>query len=311
MINMDVRLRETIKVCKLYYEKGLNQSQIAEDMAISKMQVSRILKKAKEDHIVKFLVIKSGVYVELEEEIKRKYKLKKVTVIESDRDEDAKKDVAEYAAYYIDKHLEQDSVIAVGWGTTMQLIAENMYGNNNKKTFVPIIGGHMASDLSFHSSTIAAKMAAKSNGETFPLIVPAFADEPRIKEMLVQNEDVSKVLKIASSADCAVFSLGNPLLPGNSLDISGYLKEHDIKRLKEERVICDIASVVFLDESGRECCKDLFNRCVGITPEQLKEIPRKVCVLAGTFKKVSVIAAMKKGYIDELIIDKDLAEEII
>ena len=54
--------------------------------------------------------------------------------------------------------------------------------------------------------------------------------------------------------------------------------------------------------------KILNERCIGITEEQLKKIPNKICVVESREKYDSVRSALEAGYIDILVTDQDTAE---
>ena len=59
--------------------------------------------------------------------------------------------------------------------------------------------------------------------------------------------------------------------------------------MEKEDAICDVVSVVFLDKNSQICCENITERCIGITEEQLKKIPNKICVVEGREKYDSVI----------------------
>src|SRR5699024_11817473 len=71
------KLRLITKVAQLYHEKGYLQKQIAEELHLSQATISRLLKTADKQNIVKTSVsIPVGVYSDMEEEIEDRYGLK-------------------------------------------------------------------------------------------------------------------------------------------------------------------------------------------------------------------------------------------
>jgi deoxyribonucleoside regulator len=63
-----------------------------------------------------------------------------------------------------------------------------------------------------------------------------------------------------------------------------------------------------LNSDGKECCTSISNRTIGIDKEAFLNIPKKICVVEGKEKHPSTLAALRAGYIDILITDKQNAE---
>lgn len=309
---MDMDRRRMVLVSKLYYEDNMTQQQIAKQMNLSRMKISRILQKAKEEGIVRIIIDYSGAFPELEDKIYKKYGLKDVVVVDASIGNSAKEQVASAAAYYLEKHLRKNSSVAVGWGTTIRSIPSYIHHMDTMGlVFLPIIGGHGQSELNMHATTIASNFAQKSGGRSISLIAPALVKSGEEKRILIQDEQIKNVINQTANAQFAIFSLGNPLVPGSSISKSGYISENDLEQLAEEKAICDVVSTVFLDRESRECCRNITDRCIGITGSQLKKIPCKICAAESKEKQESVKAALEGGYIDVLIIDQVIAEYLI
>lgn len=309
---MNMKRREMVRICRMYYEENMTQQQIAKKMDFSRMKISRLLQRAKEEGIVQILIDCSGIYPELEKIILDKYNLKEVMVVETMSMASSKEEVASAAAYFLDSHLQDGAVLAVGWGTTIKYIPQNMTLTGMKDIlFVPMIGGHGQSELEMHASTIAASFAKQIGGRALSLIAPAFVENKEEKAILLRNEQIEQVLKQARDAKYAIFSLGNPLAPNNSIGKSGYISDKDRKQLEEKKVICDVVSTVFLDNAGEERCKNITDRCIALSGQELKNIPNKICIAQGREKTEAVRVALKAGFADILIIDKTIAENIV
>ena len=294
---MDMQRRTMTMISKLYYEENMTQQQIAKQTGLSRMKVSRILQKAKEEGIVRIIIDYSGVYPELEQDIKGKYKLKDVVIVDTS------------IGNYLERHLESGSTVAVGWGSTMRLIPDYIQKMDDPELlFSPIIGGHGQSELDMHATTIASNLAKKTGGRSLSLIAPALVKNKEEKTLLSDDNQVKRVIERTSQAEYAVFSLGNPLAKDSSIKKSGYISEADLRQLEKEDAICDVVSVVFLDKNSQICCENITERCIGITEEQLKKIPNKICVVESREKYDSVRSALEAGYIDILVTDQDTAE---
>ncbi len=306
---MDMNRRMLVQVSKMYYEDDMTQQQIAERVNVSRMKVSRLLQKAKDEGIVHIAINYAGIYLELEKRICQKYQLKDVVIVDTSLGAAAKEQVAAAAAYYLELCLKKDATIAVGWGTTIRQIPQYIHSINSRNlVFSPIIGGHGQSELDMHATMIAANFAKKTGGKSLSLNAPALVADKGEKNILIRDGQIKDVLDCSANADYAVFSLGNPVVQDSSISKSGYISEDDLEDLKKAGAICDVVSLTFLNEAAEVCCKNITDRCISINPSQLKAIPRKICVVESEEKKKTTKAALKGGFIDVLITDLVIAE---
>ncbi|MCI8581740.1 MAG: sugar-binding transcriptional regulator [Dorea sp.] len=309
---MDMKRRRMVLASKLYYKDNLTQQQIAQQLNVSRMKVSRLIQQAKDEGVVRITIDYSGTYPELEKELRDKYRLKDVVVIDTTVGVSAKEQVASAAAFYLENYVRKKSVVAVGWGTTMKMVPDYIHQMESQElTFSPIIGGQGQRELDMHATTIASNFAKKTGGRALSLIAPALVENGEEKQILMKNELLHSVVETTANAQYAIFSLGNPQVINSSISKSGYFIDEDLAQLEREDAVCDLVSTVFLNRNSRECCRSITDRCIGITGRQLKEIPNKICVVEGEEKKESVKAALDGGYIDILIVDQVIAEYLI
>ena len=119
-----------LKAAYLYYIKDLSQNEIADMLNISVTTVSRLIKKAKDEKIVEFVI--RDPYIEcihLEEELKKTFGLKDVIIAPNPRvgsiennmpcSDNIKKLVALEGARYIQRIIREKDVLGITWGSTM------------------------------------------------------------------------------------------------------------------------------------------------------------------------------------------------
>lgn len=311
-MKMDMQRRILTTICQMYYEQNLTQQQIANKTGLTRMKISRSLQKAKDMGIVRIIIDYSGLYLELESEINSKYQLKETIIVDSSMNNDMKNQVASTAAYYLENNLTKNSTIAIGWGSTMSRVSNFIQDMSNMKLlFSPIIGGHGKSELDMHATTISSNLAKKTGCNSLSLLAPALVKSKKEKELLMDDTHIKEVINQTKRADYALFSLGSPLVKDSSLSKSGYLSDDDLKQLKDEGAVCDIVSIAFLNKDGNICCKNITDRSVGISESDLKNIPLKICIVEGEEKHDAVKVALKAGYINVLITDKDTAKFLV
>ncbi|MDR1389752.1 MAG: winged helix-turn-helix transcriptional regulator [Treponema sp.] len=308
---MELNKRLMINICGLYYEQDLTQQEIAKQLGLSRIKVSRLLKKAKADGIVKISIDYSGTFLELEHKLKEQYRLKNAVVVDGSASSSAKKKVAAAAALFLENNLAAGTTLAAGWGTTLAQIPDFLHEGRVKKIlFSPIIGGH-GRDIDIHASSITARLAQKTACDSLYLLSPAFAQTAAEKKILLNDRVINEVLQRSAAADYALFSLGNPMIKNSSAAMSGYFTGEEINYLHREKVVCDVASVLFLDAECRPCCEEIFKRSIGIKAEELQKIPVKICVVEGVSKHLSVRTALRAKLIDVLILDDRTAHYLV
>ena len=74
--------------------------------------------------------------------------------------------------------------------------------------------------------------------------------------------------------------------------------------------VADIAGIL-LTEEGLPVDEAFQERCIGISFEQLRAVPRVVAVAAGASKAAAVRAVARAGLISELVTDHALAEAVL
>ncbi len=72
------------KIASLYYEEGLKQSEISTQLDLSQSFISRALRRALQDGVVKISVMRlQGLHLELESQLQRRYGVRRVIVVEA------------------------------------------------------------------------------------------------------------------------------------------------------------------------------------------------------------------------------------
>ena len=96
-------LRLMTKVARLYHVDNLRQTEIADQLDISQATVSRLLKRALDEGVVRInLSAPGGIHADLESQLETIYGLKEAMVVESlPNDKQIMRDLGSAAAYYL------------------------------------------------------------------------------------------------------------------------------------------------------------------------------------------------------------------
>jgi deoxyribonucleoside regulator len=133
------------QIAHLYYNEGMTQEKIAEQLGMNRIKIHRYLEAAKEEGIVQILVVNPLSQVgDLESFIKKKYKLEEIVVVPALTNNEyfIRKSLARSASKYLSENIQDGDCIGIGWGKTIYETLK--YFQPSRKisaTVVPLIGG--------------------------------------------------------------------------------------------------------------------------------------------------------------------------
>ena len=179
-------------------------------------------------------------------------------------------------------------------------------------TVVQLNGAASASGTGVRYIDTTISQAADALGADmvhFP--VPAFFDYEETKKAMWRERSVRTVVDLIERADVALFGVGafGGDLPSHVYS-AGYLEDSDIAEVRGEGVVGDICTIL-IREDGSYADMDINRRASGPTPELLKTIPRRLCVVAGEAKTIPLIGALRAGVVTDLVVDDRTARRVL
>lgn len=313
-----------LKAAYQYYILDRSQNQIAKDLDVSVTTVSRLLKRARDEKIIEFVI--RNPYVEclnLGQEISNAFGLKEVIispVIDMGEDEDdsamepemVKKLVALEGARYLQRVIKENDVLGVTWGSTVyQMINYLNPAQKANTTFVTLHGSLSNCVTEWDVRTLVSRMAKAFSGRKYILLTDTLMNSAETVKMLKKEKSISQVMDMFDKVDIAINGIGAFYPKVTSILAKPYyLSPDEVAMLKEHHVIGDVA-FRFLDKEGNECDTELKERTISISLEQFRKIPIKVTLASGEEKAHAVLAALKGGLIDVLIVDYRLGGTVL
>jgi deoxyribonucleoside regulator len=313
-VTSDPLLARLIKVARLYYLYNLSQQQIADKLKVSRPGVSRILQDARDRGVVRIEIVDpDGNGADIERSLREKYGLKKAVVVpnEGASDDSAlKQRLGMAAARVLDSLVREGSVIGISWGSTMQELVRHLNPRRVKDaTVVQLIGGISRAEYDTHAAEITMKLADNYKAVPFLLPVPAIVDDVRVKEALMSDSRIARVLDLGRQAEIAVFSVGR-LDHGCIMCRAEYFKKHEVDALLRKKAVGDIVSRI-VTETGAVCSPELDARTVGIELDELKKRPFSIAVAGGREKWPVLRAGLLGGYFNTLVTDEETAARLL
>lgn len=314
-IAQPVDLRLLCKVSRLYYESNLTEREIAHRLQLSRPKVSRLLKQARAEGIVQIGVLSPpGVYPDLEDRLERRFELQEAIVVEASdvaSQEGVSREVGAAAARHLQETLGGTSTVGLSWGRTLQAMVASLRPQRRESAHVvQIIGGLGEPTAESHATGLCRRIASILNCRLTLLPAPGIMSSRQSKEALLSDSHVQAALKLIAHIDVAYVGIG-VAAPSSVLMRDGSIISGDeLATLTAQGAVGDIA-LRFFDGSGRPIRSDVDERVIGVSLEQLKQIPRVVGVAGGPQKEAVIRGALLGGYVDVLITDQGTAERLL
>lgn len=301
-----------LKVLRLYYERDLTQAQIAKRLGFSRPKVSKLLSEGRSRGLVNVEIAgPTGDFAPLEIAVEDRYGLPEVLVVTTSEEERSTDLAAGMAAGALLARLcTRASSLGVSGGKSLRALADAL----PPKAFmcgkvVPLAGGMGRLKPSLHSNQICTTLAEKLSAECLYLAAPAIARSPESRDELMSMPGIEEVLAEGSACDVAVVGIGS-MISESTIVQAGYLTPQEFLKLREQGVVGDVC-YHFLDGSGAPCLPHFSRKVVGLTLDQLRDIPKVVGIATGKQKAPGVEAVLRGGYLSALVCDRDLAQALL
>ena len=176
-------LRLMAKVARLYHGAGLRQTEITERLNIHQSTVSRLLRRAEKEGIVRItLSMPSGLHPELEDALQSAYGLREAIVVDSIEQEDQiVRDLGAAAAFYLETTLRPTDVVGISsWSAALLAMVESMHPSPRAAgaRVVQILGGIGNPGAEAHATQLTRRLANMVSGTATLLPAPARSGPP-------------------------------------------------------------------------------------------------------------------------------------
>lgn len=302
-----------VKVAKMYYWEGLSQEEIAKKIDVSRPNVSRMLKTCRESNIVEIRINDtSSMGVLLQKELAERFSLADVIVTPSGPDvEQNKERVGQAAAHLLETLLHNGMTVGISWGSSLYYLVEHFSPRKYLDVeVVQLIGGVGARNLQTDGLELARKLSHKLNNIYHVLQAPLVVQSEALKNMLIQEPDISQVLEKGRQVNIAVIGIGTIHHENSALVRAGYMTKKQAKNLLKRGAVGDVFGQQ-IDINGNICDFELNKRTIGIELQQLKRIPVVIGVASGVDKAEVIHGAMRGGFITMLVTDEAAAMRIV
>ena len=308
-------LRMIARVAQMYHVENQRQADIAKHLLISQATVSRMLKRAQEEEIVRTTVVApSGTYADLETALRSKYGIAEAIVVEcsEDREGAIMARIGEAAAHFVEATLQPSEIIGVSsWSETILKMVENIHPMKTSKAkyVVQTLGGMGDPTVQFHANQLTTRLAKLTGADAHLLSAPGVAQSREAKLVLLGDSYLRETMELFEKVTLSFIGIG-AIEPSGMLAKSGNVfSARELEAVKEAGGVGDIG-LRFFDKDGQQVRTPLDDRVIGMTLDELSKIDRVIALAGGHSKTLAIHGALKAGVIDILVTNKFTAERL-
>lgn len=218
-------LRLLAKVARMYYQRNLTQREITKRLNVHQSTVSRLLKRAEREGIVRVsLTVPSGVHPELEETLQATYGLREAIVVDSiDDEEQVVRDLGIAAAYYVETTLRPAEVIGISsYSAALLAMVDAMHPTTRARNarVVQILGGLGNPGAEVHATHLTRRLANLVAGTATLLPAPGVVGSVEARNILLNERYVRDAVGLFKDVTLALIGIG-ALEPSKLLAASG------------------------------------------------------------------------------------------
>lgn len=312
---MDEKTLRLVEISKAYYLENRNQSEIAQGMDVTRSQVSRYLKEARELGIVQIRIIVPGEQCTKQTaEIRRLYPaLEKVIVapIFSQNNESIHAIVGRYAANYLREVIRPGDRLVFGCGRTLRAMVDALqYKEVSNITVVQAMGnfGHEAHGIDYME--IAQAVTKAFSGKLYYISAPAILgkNSGNSKLMIESNPTIREALETARQGDICVVGLGS--MESDQIYVHhGLIEQAELDELRG-RAVGDICGR-FFDRDGIEQTASFSERVIGVDLKDIQNMKMRIGIACGTDKVLPIFGALNANLINVLITDETTLQAVL
>ncbi len=295
-----------VRASRLYYELGETQNRIAELLGVTRPQVSRLLKRAREEGIVEIRIIdRTSDDSPAGEILKERFGLHAIHMAPSlaGPEELNRRMIARLAAHVVRSVVRDGAVVGVGDGASVSATADAMLELTTPvaATVVPLCGGYWTTGPTREPfRRVAEALATSPQG----LLAPGLVDDAATKRSLYAHAGVQAILALWERLDVALFGIGARIWSPATFG------EDVVREIDDAGAVGEVLISPY-DLDGRFLGEALRDRVIAYDARELPRVPIALGVGGGPSKIRPILGALRAGVVNVLVTDIRTAEAVV
>src|SRR5215470_10831739 len=301
-------VRQMVQCLELYYKQGRSQKDIAVALGVSAATVSRLLKRAMDEGLVR-VELDLPRTEELESGLVQTYGLREAVVVASGGRGDLRAELGAAAAAYFEKIAENGMRIGLSCGFTLYHTIHSLRERRFRDlALYPLSGESTLKLVDLFPNTLVGMMAAKYRPHVRAYALPvqhllSLREIERERRRLLRDAEIRGIFESAQSVDIALTGIG--LIAENTPGFCSLAESYgvSVKRLRQLGVVGEINYQPF-DADGkivdRSELRLLSHRVLSVEGDRLQALARRddrsVVAVAGGRGKIDAVRGALRGH---------------
>ncbi|WP_445997075.1 sugar-binding transcriptional regulator [Okibacterium fritillariae] len=293
---------------KRHYIDGVSRVEIADEMAVSRFKIARMLESALENGIVKITIepldsVDLDLSIGLRDRFGLTHALAVITPGQAAETIQDRLGIA--AAELLSEIVVDGDVLGLTAGRTLTATASHL--TRLAACEVVQLAG-VAAATPENGVEVMRRVSRVAGGRAHAIFAPLVVDTPVTAEALRREPGIKDTMRRFGSVTKAVVAIGSWSPPDSQL-YDNAARIGVLDELLGRGVQAEICATL-LDRDGREI-DGLTDRSIAIDTAQLCDIPDVIAVAGGTLKTAAVAAALRSGIVTSLVTDAALAQRLL
>ncbi|WP_188911818.1 sugar-binding transcriptional regulator [Aureimonas endophytica] len=295
----------------LYYVDEMTQAEIALRLGVSRASVANYLQEARRAGIVTIRLDPGAVSrTAAAKALAERFGLAEATVVPALEGRRVDTRIGVAGAKVLAALLEEGDTVGVAWGRTILALARAAEPAGIERLTVAQVSGSSASTDDFAPELCTTLLANQLGARCVNLHAPAVLSSRDLRDRLLAEPALQRQFALINSATKIVFGVGD-IGPTSTFHRSGMLTEEDLGRIVAEGRAKGVVIGRLIDAAGRPVPSPIDDGIVGISVEELKAVPVRLCLAGGPLKTEAIRGALVGGLATHFVTDSDTAERLL
>lgn len=294
-------------VARRYYFDGRSKIEIADEFSLSRFKVARLLETARSGGLVRIEISYAGsIDVELSSRLQDAFGLRHAVVVDTSEQDDTslRQHIGRAAADLLTEIVTADDVLGLGWARSLVPMAAAL--TRLAPCSVVQLSGAVSSPEIHHSPIDLVRTVARAAGSAAHYFyAPLIAPDATTAAALLRSPEVVRAASRFDTVTKAVIGVGGWRPPFSTVYES--ITPQERQELLALGVCAEICGSVLLDPSGAVVRAPLTERVIGISADELRQVPEVIALAYNTVKVPAARAAMEGGFVTSLVTHTDFA----
>lgn len=300
------------EVARRYYLADESKVAIAADVGLSRFQVARMLRYARESGIIRIEIGSSlgGVNEHLSTALQERLGIRRAVVMGSTPQQSPTtiiRQLGRVLADLLSREIARGDTVGLGWSRVCDAMIDHL--NELPRCTVVQLAGHLPRPGDTSGSVEAVRKAAGiSGGDCYPIYAPMIVEDSATADGLRRQPEIAEAFARVGELNRAIVSIGAWGSPRSRVYTT---VGADLQTAGRDLGVCGEISGRLFDHRGHPVDDLIGNRVLSVSLDQLSRVPQVIATAWGPDQAMAVQVAATSGWIDFLVVDETLAQELL